>query len=56
MSTPLKLQKMGQVLISPTHPTRTSSSMLVLGMILPIPPLPLRAGMYMQLTVHKIIV
>ena len=34
----------------------TSSSMIVLGMILPIPPLPLREGMYMQLTVHKIVV
>ena len=41
---------------SPTHPTTTSSSMLVLGMMLPMLPLPLRGGMSMQLIVNKITV
>ena len=39
---------------SPTHPTTIFSSMLVLDMMLPILPLPLRERMYMQLMVPYI--
>ena len=42
------------VLKDPTHPTTIFASMLVLGMMLPILPLPLREGMYTQLTVPMI--
>ena len=54
MNTPL--QPLEQVLAptSPTNPTTTFSSMLVLGMMQPILPLPLREGMYIQLLVPKI--
>ena len=38
----------------PTHPTTIFSSMLVLGMMLPILPLSQREGMYMQLMVPMI--
>ena len=44
MSTPLQ----------PTHPTTTFLSMLVLGMMQSIVPLPLREGMYIQLLVPKL--
>ena len=56
MSIPQQPQEMGQALTSPIHPTTTSSSMLELGMMLPTTPLPLREGMYMQLTVPNITV
>ena len=54
MNTPL--QPLEQVLAPTlhTHPTTTFSPMLVLGMMQPILPLPLREGMYIQLLVPKI--
>ena len=45
---------MGHLLTSTTHPTTTSSSMLVLGMMQPIHQLLPKEGMYMQLLVPKI--
>ena len=41
----------GHAHTSPTHPTTIFSLMLVLGMMQPILPLPLREGMYIQLLV-----
>ena len=54
MNTPL--QPLEQVLAPtlPTHPTTIFSSMLVLGMMQPILPLPLREVMYIQPLVPKI--
>ena len=54
MNTPL--QPLEQILAPTlhTHPTTTFSPMLVLGMMQPILPLPLREGMYIQLLVPKI--
>ena len=46
---------MGHSLISTTHPTTTSSSMLVLGMMPPIHQLLPKEGMYMLLLVSSIL-
>ena len=55
MSIPPQPLEQGHAHTSPTHPTTSFSSMLVLGMMQPILPLPLREGMYMQVMVPMII-
>ena len=54
MNIPPQPLELGHAHNSPTHPTTIFSSMFVLGMMLPILPLPLREGMYMQLMVPMI--
>ena len=54
MSIPPQPLKLYHAHTSPTHPTMIFLSMLVLDMMLPILPLPLREGMYMQLMVPMI--
>ena len=54
MNIPPQPLEQGHAHISPTHPTTIFSSMLVLGMMQPKLPLPLRGGMYIQLLVPKI--
>ena len=54
MNIPPQPLELGHGHTSPTHPTTIFSSMLVLGMMLPNLPLPLREGMYMQLMVPMI--
>ena len=54
MNIPPQPLELGQAHTSPTHPNAIFSSMFVLGMMLPILPLTLREGMYMQLWVPMI--